>query len=90
MQFDRIARVSVGKTNRNPCDLIDVARRQNDHLGPIGIRAKSGQKNELFLEQGHLDFIYPNRAMRDRFVSLVEEHCHPAVTVKLLRKPRAE
>ena len=86
MPFSRIARVIVGKTNRNPCDLIDVARRQVDHLGPIGIRAKRQQTNARFLRQGYLSFSFPTRAMRQNFVDRVEEHCHPAVSVRLLRK----
>jgi hypothetical protein len=88
MIYDRIARVTVGKTNRDPCDLVDVARRQVDHLGPAGIAAKRGQTNEVFLRRGHLDFVFATRSMRGRFVERIEEHCHPAVSVSLLRRPR--
>ena len=88
MTYDRIARVTVGKTNRDPCDLMDVARRQVDHLGPAGIVAKRGQTNEVFLRRGHLDFVFRSRATRSKFVERVEEHCHPAVSVSLRRRPR--
>jgi len=88
MTYDRIARVMVGKTNRDPCDLLDVARRQADHLGRIGITAKRGQTDKAFLENGHLSFVFPTKAMRDKFVERVAEHCHPAVIVRLFRRPR--
>ncbi len=89
MQYDRIARVSVGKTNRNPCDLIDVARRQVDHLGPSGICAKRGQTNDVFLEQGYLQFVFRTFAERQKFADRVEENCHEAVQIKFLRKRRS-
>lgn len=89
MPFNRIARVSIGKTNQSPCDLIDVARRQVDHLGPLGMRAKRGQTDQRFLEEGSLSFVFPDRAMRDLYVARVEAHCHPAVMVELFRSRRA-
>ena len=86
--FDRIARVSVGRTNRDPCDLVDVARRQTDHLGPVGMVAKLGQTDEVFLERGYLSFVFPDSDVRRRFTARVDEHCHPAVKVKLFRRRR--
>ena len=42
--------------------------------------AKRGQKDPVFLAQGHLDFWYPTRELRDAYVALVEEDCDPAAT----------
>ena len=89
MAYDRIARVMVGKTNRNPCDLVDVARRQADHLGPVGIAAKRKQTNDAFLRKGHLSFVFPSVAMRQKFVERVGEHCDPAVKVRLFKRRRS-
>jgi len=88
IKFDRIARVSVGKTNRDRCDLVDVARRQVDHLGPLGMAAKRGQTDAAFLEDGFLSFVFPTKALRDAFVDRIAEHCHPAVTVKFFKRRR--
>jgi hypothetical protein len=78
----------VGKTNRDPCDLVDVARRQADHLGRVGIAAKRGQTDEVFIQRGYLAFRFPSVAMRQKFVERVEEHCDPAVSVRLFRVRR--
>ena len=86
MPFYRIAKVSVGKTNRNPCDLVDVARRQVDHLGPIGIKAKKGQTDEVFLKRGYLRFVFPTVALRRKFADRVEEHCDSDVIVDFLKR----
>ena len=85
MAYDRIDRVMVGRTNRDPCDLVDVARRQADHLGRVGIAAKRGQTDGVFLKRGYLAFTFPSVAMRQKFVEGVEDHCDPAVSVRLFR-----
>jgi hypothetical protein len=75
------ARVYVKKTNRRPTDQLDVARRQADHLGPVGIAAKKGQTNAVFRKKGYLRFVFPTRAMRERYVTRVEENCDSAIEV---------
>lgn len=82
MPFDRIAHASVGKANRDPVGLIDAARRQVDHLGPIGIRAQLGQANVPYHRRGYLRFAFPTRARREKFIDCIEEHCPPAVAVE--------
>lgn len=89
MAYNRIVHIFVGKTNHDPCDLVDVARWQVDHLGPVGIRAKRDQTNARFLKTGYLRFVFPTRQMRQRFLDRVEEHCHPAVTFRIYRRRRA-
>lgn len=79
-----VAEISVGKTNHNPCDLIDAARRHADHLGRAGIIAKSGQTNKRFMKKGYLRLPFSSRAMRERFIDRVEEHCDPAVKIRRL------
>ena len=86
MRYDRIARISVGKTNHNVCDLLDVARRQADHLGPVGMAAKRGQTNARFLRKGYLAFVFPDIATRSKFVRRVREFCHPAVDIGLYKR----
>jgi len=88
MVIERIARVSVGKTNRNPYDVIDGARRQVDHLGSIGIIAKRGQTDDVYREKGHLDFVFPDRETRERYIERVEEHGDPAVIIQRIKRIR--
>lgn len=88
MPYERIARLSVGPTNHNPVELMDSARRKADHFGFHGFKAKSGQTNDLFLEQGHVDLSFPTIEMRAEFVELVFEYCDPAIVVRLLKRKR--
>ena len=88
MPIQRIARIYVRKTNHDPCDLIDVARRQVDHLGRIGIQAKRKQTNSRFLKKGYLRFVFPTRAMRRHFTERIDEHCHPAVQVRFFKRQK--
>jgi hypothetical protein len=82
-EFEFYARISVGPTNHNPLIVIDWARRQTDHVGgPSGIRAKKGQDKKKFLAQRHLDICYPTRALREKYIELVQENCDPAVIIE--------
>ena len=83
MKYDRIVYLSVGKTNQNPLDLIDAARRQLDHFGRPGICAKRDQTDEKFAKDGFLRFVFPTKARRKAYLSRIEEHCSPAIRVQL-------
>ncbi|MGD9766242.1 MAG: hypothetical protein AB7U62_01240 [Pseudolabrys sp.] len=48
--------LSLKLTNRDQLLLIDMARRQFDHLGRDGILAKRRQTNARFLKKGFLRF----------------------------------
>ena len=88
MAFDRIVYVTVKKTNCNRCFLIDLARRQTDHLGPLGIKAKRGQTNARFLKRGYIRLRFPTRMLRQRFAERVRELDHPAIVVTFFRRRR--
>jgi hypothetical protein len=77
--------VYVGETNQNKLDLADVARRQLDHLGPAGMKAKRDETNEVFLERGHYHFVLPTRAMREKFIGRVELYCHESVRARRMK-----
>lgn len=88
MRMEHVARVYVRKTNHDPCDLLDVARRQVDQLGPAGMRAKAGQTDVRFLQKGYIRLVFPTRAMRRRFADRLREHCHSAAEVRFFRPKR--
>ena len=48
MGIVRVVRVYVGRSNHAKLDVLDVARRQLDHLGPLGMRAKRVEQEGLF------------------------------------------
>jgi hypothetical protein len=88
MNYDRIAHISVGKTNKDPCALMDLVRRQLDYLGPRGIKMKAGQTDDLFRQNGFLKFTFPDAAMRRKFIDRVEANCASEIQIKLLKKRR--
>jgi hypothetical protein len=82
-----VVRVSVRPSNRGRFFLLDIARRQVDHLGPYGIKAKRGQTDERFRERGYIRLVFPNHTLAKRYVQRVERLGEPAVRCRLMRNP---
>lgn len=81
--------VTVGKTNRNPTALADLARRQANYLGPKGFDAMRNQTDERFEERGYHRLVFPNSRLATRFQERVEENCDAAVSTEARRiKPK--
>ncbi|HMK90221.1 MAG TPA: hypothetical protein VK446_11390 [Methylocystis sp.] len=83
-----VVQVWVGRTNRKPLDLLDHARRQVDHLGPRGIKMKLDQTNELYMEQGYIEFPFPSPVMRERYIARLEENCDSAVKYNFFEREK--
>lgn len=88
MIYDRIALLSVRNTNKDPCAVMDLARRQLDYLGGPGIKMKKNQTDKLFRKQKFLKFTFPDIKMRERFIERVEENCGSEIEIKLLKRRR--
>jgi len=86
MGIVRVVRVYVGRSNHAKLDVLDVARRQLDHLGPLGMRAKRGQTNRRYLRKGYLRFEFRTVAMRRRFADRVAEFCDPSVFLEFYKR----
>jgi len=80
-------KIQIGPTNSNPLDLLDLARRQFDHLGPDGIKAKSRQTNRRYSRKGNLRFCLRNRAQILKVVNRINRLGEPAIRVTRFRNP---
>ena len=71
-----VVRIEVGPATRKRLDLLDLARRQTDHLGPYGFRAKRKQTNRRYRRLGYLRMKFPTcrlaRAYTERLARLGE------------------
>ncbi len=83
----RVVKVRIGPTNSNPFDLLDLARRQVDHLGHDGIMAKRRQTNDRYSRKGYLRFPLRNRAQVRKLVRRIDRLGEPAIQVRRLRNP---
>lgn len=84
-----VVRVRVGSKNRGRLFLLDHARRQTDHFGPQGIRAKRGQTNERFRKRGYIRLVFPTRTMAKRYMRRVDKLSEPALECRLMRNPNS-
>jgi len=80
-------KVSIGPTNSNPYDLLDLARRQFDHLGPDGIMAKRRQTDDRYARKGELRFPLRNRAQVRALRRRISRLGEPAIRVRRFRNP---
>ncbi|MBM2716324.1 hypothetical protein JQK88_35375 [Mesorhizobium caraganae] len=80
-------RIRVSRSNRNRLDLVDLARRQVDHLGPAGIRSKRNQTNERFVKKGYLRFAPLTRSQRRKLMVRISNLGEPAIKVQPIRNP---
>jgi hypothetical protein len=81
-----LVRIMVGRPTRQRLELLDLARRQADHLGPYGIRAKHGQSNRLYRKRGYLRLRFPTRRLARAYVERLERLGEPAIAWQLIRK----
>ena len=79
--------ITVGKATRQRMEVLDLARRQANHLGPYGIRAKRGQSNRLYRRRGFLRLHFPTRRMARAYVDRLKRLGEPALSWRLIRKP---
>lgn len=82
-----VVRVRIGRTNRGRLFLLDHARRQTDHFGRQGIRAKRGQTNTRYRQHGYIRLVFPTRTLAKRYIRRVERLGEPAVRCRLMRNP---
>lgn len=80
-----VVRIYVGATMRRRLDLLDLARRQSDHLGPFGFRAKRRQTNQRFRRKGYLRFRFPTDRLARAYIERVERLGEPAIRCRLMR-----
>jgi hypothetical protein len=78
----------VGPTNGNPVHIADAGRRLCDLLGKPGIKAKTGQTNDVFAKTGVLNLTFSSASHAEKYVSIVQESGHPALEVNI-KKPSA-
>ena len=74
-----VVRVSVDDAWCANMDLVDLARRQCDHLGPHGFRAKKGQTNRSYSRRGFLKLKFPTRRLARAYVRRLERLGEPAL-----------
>jgi hypothetical protein len=82
-----VVRVRVRRTNRGELFVLDNARRQADHFGRDGIRAKRGQTTTRYRRRGYIRMVFPTRALARKYVRRVERLDEPAVRCRLMRNP---
>ena len=82
-----VVRVYVATATRERLDLLDLARRQADHLGPFGFRAKKRQTNLRFRRKGYLRLRFPTRRLARAYVERVDSLGEPAIQCRLMRNP---
>lgn len=80
-------RIRIAKTNRNRLDLVDLARRQADHLGPAGISAKRNQTNERFLKKGFLRLAPLTCTQRRKVMARISNLGEPAIKMQPIKNP---
>lgn len=80
-------KVAVGQTNGNIFDLLDLARRQLDHLGRDGIAAKKRQKNRRYSRKGFLRFPLRSQGQVRKVLRRINRLGEPAIQVKRFSNP---
>lgn len=83
----RGVKIAVGRTNRAVTDVLDLARRQVDHLGPAGICSKRDQTNERYEAKGNLRFAPLSRAQIAKLTARIDELGEPAIKVVPFKNP---
>jgi len=81
-------KISIGPTNRDPLDLIDLARRQFDHLGPDGIKAKTRQSNGRYQKKGRLRFPLRTQSQVRKVEKRIQLLGEPAIRFRRFTNPR--
>ena len=79
-----IVRVWVDRAAGLELDLIDLARRQCDHLGPYGFRAKKDQTNRTYRRRGYLRLRFPTRRLAKAYVRRLRKLHEPEITWRLM------
>lgn len=80
-----VVRVEVGAPTRIGLDLLDLARRQADHLGRVGIEAKRRQTNRRYIRKGYLRFRFAKTTQADAFVTRLRRLGEPRIRWRRLR-----
>jgi hypothetical protein len=79
-----IVRVWVDGARGLELDLVDLARRQCDHLGPYGFRAKKYQTNRTYRRCGYLRLRFPTRQLARASVRRLRRLHDPEITWRLM------
>lgn len=82
-----LVHVSVGPATPSRLDLLDRARRECDHLGPYGIRAKKRQTNRAYRRRGYLRMRFPNRRLARAYMKRLRRLDDSRVSWRLVRGP---
>lgn len=80
-----VVRIDVGPATRSRLDLLDQARRQADHLGPYGFRAKRGQTNRRYRRKGCLRLKFPTRRLARAYIARIDRLGEAAISWQLMR-----
>lgn len=80
-----VVRLSVGRPTRARLDALDFARRQADHLGPYGFRAKRGETNLRYIRRGYLRLKFPSRGLAKAYIERVNRLDEPRIRLSLMR-----
>lgn len=80
-----VVRIYVSKATRRRIDLLDSARRQTDHFGPYGMRAKRRQTNRRFRRRGYLRLKYPTRRLAKAYIRRVARLNEPNIRCRLMQ-----
>lgn len=73
------------RTNLNPVQLLDLARRQSDYLSRRGIEAKRGQKDRVLIRNGQLRLEYGDRETACAYHERVEALGYNELETRRLR-----
>jgi hypothetical protein len=82
-----VVRLEVGPATFRRLDLLDLARRQTDHLGPYGLRAKCHQTNRRYRRRGYLRLKFPTRRLARAYLSRVRKLRDGRIRCRLMRNP---
>jgi hypothetical protein len=82
-----VVRIIVGAATRRRLDLLDLARRQADHLGRPGILAKKRQTNRRYRRKGYLRLRFPSRRLARAYIARVARLDEPVIRYRLMRNP---
>ena len=79
--------LEVGPPASRRLDLLDLARRQTDHLGPYGILAKRRQTNRRYRRRGYLRMKFPTRRLARAYLRRVRRLEDPRIQYMLMHNP---
>jgi hypothetical protein len=82
-------KITIGRTNSRVIDLLDLARRQFDHLGRDGIVSKRRQSNRRYRRRGCLRFPLRTRRQARRALSRIRHLGEPAIRARGFSNPNA-